>query len=76
MIGHQWENFIEARKTMDGKASLDALGLSRVCCRRMLLTHVPIIDDTVLYSNADRILDECSTVWLAHIKHDRVVKCD
>lgn len=32
------------KKTPEGKA-LDVLGLKRYCCRRMLLTHVNIIDN-------------------------------
>lgn len=31
------------KKTPEGKA-MDILGLERYCCRRMLLTHVNIID--------------------------------
>jgi DNA-directed RNA polymerase I, II, and III subunit RPABC5 len=33
----------EGKKTPEGKA-MDILGLERYCCRRMLLTHVNIID--------------------------------
>lgn len=33
----------KGKKTPEGKA-LDILGLKRYCCRRMLLTHVNIID--------------------------------
>jgi DNA-directed RNA polymerase subunit N len=29
----------------DPKAVLDTLGLERVCCRRMLLSHVEAIDE-------------------------------
>jgi DNA-directed RNA polymerase I, II, and III subunit RPABC5 len=33
----------DGKKTPEGKA-MDILGLERYCCRRMLLTHVNIID--------------------------------
>ena len=33
----------KGKKTPEGKA-MDMLGLKRYCCRRMLLTHVNIID--------------------------------
>lgn len=33
----------EGKRTPEGKA-MDILGLKRYCCRRMLLTHVNIID--------------------------------
>ena len=75
MIGHQWEPYLEMRKTLDGKTSLDNLGLRRVCCRRMILTHVPIVNDSMSYGNQDRVLDDCNTVWLAHTKEKRVVPC-
>lgn len=32
------------------KRALDELGLTRYCCRRMLLTHVDLIDDLLLYT--------------------------
>jgi len=34
---------------MDPKEALDKLGLKRYCCRRMILTHVDIIDQFILY---------------------------
>ena len=74
-IGHKWDNYVELRKTLDGKVSLDMLGLQRVCCRRMLLAHVPIINDTMLYSNEDHVLDDCNTQFIAQTRHERVVKC-
>ena len=75
LIGHMWDDYLEMRKTTDGKETLDALKLRRICCRRMLLTHVPIINDTMIYSNEDRVLDECNTTFSCNIKHERVVKC-
>jgi DNA-directed RNA polymerase subunit N (RpoN/RPB10) len=74
-IGPLWEPYVELGKTKDGKTCLDELGLKRVCCRRMLLTHVPIIADTMLYSNKDTVLDECNTVFLSKTKHEREVHC-
>ena len=35
---------------MDPKDALDKLGLKRYCCRRMILTHVDIIDQFILYN--------------------------
>jgi DNA-directed RNA polymerase subunit N len=29
----------------DAKAVLDSLGVNRVCCRRMILSHVEAIDE-------------------------------
>jgi DNA-directed RNA polymerase subunit N len=46
VIGHTWDQFQE--RTARGEAPgavLDALGLRRYCCRRMILTHVDLLDD-------------------------------
>jgi DNA-directed RNA polymerase subunit N len=32
------------------KDILDSLGLTRVCCRRMLITHVELLDETIKFS--------------------------
>ena len=39
----------------EGEA-LDALGLKRYCCRRMLLTHVDLIEKLLLYNRKWRIM--------------------
>ena len=75
MIGHKWDKYLQLRETMSGKESLDSLELTRVCCRRMILTHVPIINDSMSYGNEDKVLDDCNTEMLAHTKEKRVVSC-
>lgn len=32
-----------------GKRALDALGVRRMCCRRMLMTHPPALEDSLLH---------------------------
>ena len=32
------------------KEILDSLGLTRFCCRRMLITHVELLDETIKFS--------------------------
>ncbi|MES1901980.1 MAG: DNA-directed RNA polymerases I, II, and III subunit RPABC5 [Paramarteilia canceri] len=50
VIGHKWEAYISLLQTeyFDGDA-LDALGLKKYCCRRMLLTHVDLIERLIQY---------------------------
>ncbi|KYK28345.1 MAG: DNA-directed RNA polymerase subunit N [Theionarchaea archaeon] len=53
-IGHLWEEF--SRRISSGehpKKVLDDLGLERYCCRRMLLTHVDLLDDVLKYETHD-----------------------
>lgn len=33
----------------DEKKVLDSLGITRYCCRRMLLTHVDLVDEIMPY---------------------------
>jgi DNA-directed RNA polymerase I, II, and III subunit RPABC5 len=33
---------------------MDALGLSRYCCRRMIMTHVDLIEKLLLYNVNER----------------------
>ena len=73
LIGHMWEPYIKLRKTRSGKDSLDDLQLRDMCCRRMLLTHVPVIDDMIIHPNADLVLDECNTTFSSYVKHARTL---
>ncbi len=50
VIGQHWDEYRE--RTARGEAPravLDALGLHRYCCRRMLLSHVDLLDDVGPY---------------------------
>jgi len=49
-IGHLWEEF--SRRVSQGepvKKILDDIGLKRYCCRRMMLTHVGLLDEVLKY---------------------------
>jgi DNA-directed RNA polymerase subunit N (RpoN/RPB10) len=39
---------------MMNRLALDQLGLNRYCCRRMLLTHVDLIEKLLRYSPTER----------------------
>ncbi len=58
VIGDKWEPFkkrVEAGESP--KDVLDDLGLTRYCCRRMLLSHVEIIDDVLKFSEERENID-------------------
>lgn len=50
-IAHLWEEYEErVGKGEDPGKVMDALGLERYCCRRMLLTHADLTEDLLLYT--------------------------
>ncbi|KLO19406.1 DNA-directed RNA polymerases n subunit superfamily [Schizopora paradoxa] len=55
VVGDKWNPYLQhlANGTPEGEA-LDALQLKRYCCRRMVLTHVDLIEKLLLYNAADR----------------------
>ena len=51
LIGDKWEEFIERKEQGEQvKEILDDLKLTRYCCRRMLLSHRNLIDETIQFS--------------------------
>ena len=53
LIGDKWEEF--AKRVKNGESPnkvLDDLGVHRYCCRRMLLTHIELIDEVLAFANA------------------------
>ncbi len=50
MIGDKWEDFAtRVKEGEDAGKVLDELGISRYCCRRMILSHVEIIDEIIKF---------------------------
>lgn len=48
VIGSSWEKYLQALDAgKNPKDALDELGLERYCCRRMILSHVDLIDDVI-----------------------------
>ena len=58
------------------ESSLEDLGVHRMCCRRMLLTHVDLVSHQVQFPNIDRVLDESGTTLLLSCDDVRTVECD
>ncbi|MFH1786401.1 MAG: DNA-directed RNA polymerase subunit N [archaeon] len=49
-VAHLWEDYkrrVDAGE--DAKKVLDDLGVDRYCCRRMLLTHVNLIEEVMRF---------------------------
>ena len=50
LIGDKWEEFANRVKAGEEAGRvLDSLGIKRYCCRRMLLSHVEVIDEILRF---------------------------
>ncbi len=50
LVGDKWEEFATRVKAGENAGEvLDSLGVKRYCCRRMLLSHVEIIDEVLRF---------------------------
>ncbi len=50
VIGSAWERYLQMLNSgKEAREALDELGLDRYCCRRMILSHVDLIDDVIIY---------------------------
>lgn len=50
LIGDKWEEFARRVKAGEDPGDvLDRLGINRCCCRRMLLSHVEVIDEVLRF---------------------------
>lgn len=54
VIGNKYEEYLKmiSSQNVSEREAMDRLGLMRYCCRRMIMTHVEVIDDLLLYSSS------------------------
>lgn len=51
VVGSSYEEYVKRTKAgEDPKAVLDSLGIDRICCRRMILSHCEAIDEIMPFT--------------------------
>ena len=53
VMGNKWEEYQLLINEYDKNTVLDMLSLKRYCCRRMLLTHIELIDKLLNYTKEE-----------------------
>jgi DNA-directed RNA polymerase subunit N len=59
LIGDKWDEFNnKVKRGQDPKTVLDELDITRYCCRRMVLGHLPIIDSVIKFYERENLENE------------------
>ena len=75
-IGQHWPSYLQFLTVADG--DFDAFcrthGMPRVCCRRMIITHVDLAEQICQYKYVDR--DAGTVQFRCVAKMERTLSCD
>merc|ERR1712159_865257 len=56
VIGNKWDTYLDLLQAdYSERDALDALGLSRYCCRRKVMCHVDLIEKLLRYNTLERM---------------------
>ena len=56
VVSDKWEDFTKrVNSGEDAKKVLDSLGVSRYCCRRMILSHIEITDNILRFYEKEKL---------------------
>ena len=56
VIGNKWDTYLDLLQAdYSERDALDALGLERYCCRRMVMCHVDLIEKLLRYNTLERV---------------------
>lgn len=77
VLAHMWEEYSASLREGENPIPFfESKKVSRMCCRRMFLSHVDLTPELVLYPNRDVILDETGMTLVKEVRRERTVSCD